>query len=120
MPKAFIPLAFDPGEAMQVDWGEAKVYLSGEKIFVNLFCARLCYSCRPFVFAYHKQNEESFLDAFVRVFDELDGVPSRVIFDNGRVAVKEGFGQHAQMQHGYAQLKSHYSFDAVFCNPAEC
>lgn len=119
MPKAFIPLVFEPGEAMQVDWGEAKVYLSGEKTSVNLFCARLCYSCRPFVFAYHKQNEESFLDAFVRVFDELGGVPSRVIFDNGRVAVKEGFGRHAQMQQGYTQLRSHYSFDAVFCNPAE-
>lgn len=26
MPKAFVPLAFDPGDAMQVDWGEATVY----------------------------------------------------------------------------------------------
>ena len=104
---------------MQVDWGEAKVYMEGEKITINFFCARLCYSCRPFVLAYHKQNEESFLDAFVRIFDELGGVPSRVIFDNGRVAVKEGFGKHASMQQGYTQLRAHYSFDAVFCNPAE-
>ena len=66
MPPAFLPLLFDPGEALQVDWGEAVVYVKGNKEKVNLICARLCYSCRPVVFAYHRQNEESFLDAFVR------------------------------------------------------
>lgn len=119
IPKAFIPLQFDPGDAMQVDWGEATVYLAGEKTAINLFCARLCYSCRPVVLAYRKQNEESFLDAFVKTFNLLGGVPSRVIFDNGKVAVKEGFGSHARMQQGYSTLSAHYGFDAVFCNPAE-
>lgn len=89
MLKAFIPLQFDAGDAMQVDWGEATVYLNNEKTNVYLFCARLCYSCKPFVIAYRRQNEESFLDAFVRIFDELDGVPRRIIFDNAKVAVKK-------------------------------
>lgn len=119
MPKAFIPLQFDCGEALQVDWGEAIVYFDDEKTTVNIFCARLCYSCRPFVLAYHKQNEESFLDAFVRIFEMMDGVPKRVIFDNGKVAVKEGFGRLAKAQAGYTQLSAHYSFEAIFCNPAE-
>ena len=119
IPKAFIPLQFDPGEAIQVDWGEASVYLSGEKTKINIFCARLCYSCRPVVLAYHRQNEESFLDAFVRTFDTLGGVPSKVIFDNGKVAVKDGFGMHAKAQAGYTALSAHYCFEALFCNPAE-
>lgn len=59
-PKAFIPLQFEPGEAMQVDWGEATVYLNGQKRVINLFCARLYYSCKPVVLAYRHQNEESF------------------------------------------------------------
>lgn len=119
MPKAFIPLQFDAGDAMQVDWGEATVYLNNEKTNVYLFCARLCYSCKPFVIAYRRQNEESFLDAFVRIFDELDGVPRRIIFDNAKVAVKKGFGKHARMQQGYSQLSAHYGFNAEFCNPAQ-
>lgn len=118
-PKSFIPLQFEPGEAMQVDWGEATVYFSGIKIKINIFCARLCYSCRPIVFAYHRQNEESFLDAFVRTFDVFSGVPQKVIFDNGRVAVKDGFGKHAKAQAGYTTLSAHYCFEAVFCNPSE-
>ena len=35
------------------------------------------------------------------------------------VAVKDGFGKHAQAQKGYTALAAHYSFSALFCNPAE-
>ena len=82
------------------------------------FCARLCYSGVPMVLAYRRQNEESFLDALVQVFQYFGGVPKRVIFDNGKVAVKDGFGAHARKQAGYAALAAHYGFEAVFCNPA--
>ena len=116
--EAFVPLAFPAGDAMQIDWGEATVYLNGMKATVNLFCARLCYSGAPMVLAYRRQNEESFLDALVRVFQYFGGVPRRVIFDNGKVAVKDGFGAHARKQAGYAALAAHYGFEAVFCNPA--
>ncbi|MDI3310860.1 MAG: hypothetical protein QJR05_05455 [Thermoanaerobacterium sp.] len=37
IPKAFVPLEFDPGEAAQVDWGEATVYLDNKKVTINLF-----------------------------------------------------------------------------------
>lgn len=116
--EAFVPLAFPAGDAIQIDWGEATIYLKGVKTVVNLFCARMCYSCAPIVFAYRRQNEESFLDALVRVFQYFGGVPRRVIFDNGKVAVKDGFGAHARKQAGYTALSAHYGFEAVFCNPA--
>lgn len=94
------------------------MYLSDVKTVVNLFCARLCYSGAPMVLAYRRQNEESFLDALVQVFQYFGGVPKRVIFDNGKVAVKDGFGAHAKKQAGYSALAAHYGFEAVFCNPA--
>lgn len=118
-PQVFVPLEFSPGEAMQIDWGEATVYLRGEKTVINLFCARLCSSCAPTVFAYRRQNQESFLEAFVRTFRFFGGVPEKVIFDNAKVAVKDGFGAHAKKQDGYTALSAHYGFDALFCNPAE-
>lgn len=118
VPEAFVPLAFPAGDSMQIDWGEATVYVAGNKLVVNLFCARLCYSGAPMVLAYRRQNEESFLDALVKVFQYFGGVPKRVVFDNGRVAVKDGFGAHARKQAGYTALAAHYGFDAIFCNPA--
>lgn len=117
--KAFVPLTFSPGEALQVDWGEAVVYINGVKQTLHLFCARLCFSCAPVVLAYRRQNEESFLDAFVRTFERLGGITEKVIFDNGKVAVKDGFGAHANKQAGYTALSAHYGFEALFCNPAQ-
>lgn len=117
-PEAFVPLAFSPGEAMQIDWGQAYIYCGGTKRTINLFCARLCSSCAPIVFAYERQNEESFLDALVKTFEYFGGVPQRVIFDNAKVAVKEGVGVYASKQDSYLALEAHYGFEAVFCNIA--
>lgn len=116
--QAFVPLAFEPGEAAQIDWGEAGIWLEKEKMTANLFCARLCYSDAPFVVAYRRQNAESFLDALVHTFDYFGGTPRRLIFDNARVAVKEGFGAQAKATDSYAALAAHYGFETVFCNPS--
>ena len=116
--QVFIPLRFAPGDAVQIDWGEATVIMDGEKEKVNLFCARLCHSCAPYVIAYKRQNLESFLDAIIHTFQYFGGVPRRLIFDNARVAVKSGFGAQAAAQDDYSQLAAHYGFEPVFCNPA--
>ena len=114
--EAFVPLAFPFGDAVQVDWGEVTSYIAGERIVVNIFCARLCASEAPFVVAYRRQNFESFQDALLRTFEYFGGVPERVIFDNARIAVKEGFGAHAKATDKYIALSAHYCFEPVFCN----
>ena len=85
---------------------------------VNIFCARWCASEAPFVIAYRRQNFESFQDALIRTFEYFGGVPCRVIFDNARIAVKEGFGLHAKATDKYMALAAHYCFEPVFCNVA--
>lgn len=116
--QADMPLEFDPGDAIQIDWGEVQVYLGDTRITANIFCGRLCYSCDIFVMACFSQNMESFLEAQQRMFEYFGGVPRRLIFDNAKVAVKEGFGSHAQPQTDYRDFAAHYVFDTDFCNPA--
>ena len=116
--EAFVPLAFDAGDAVQIDWGEASIYLSGKKMTINLFCARLCFSEAPFVVAYRRQNSESFLDAIVQTLEYFGGTPKRIIFDNAKVAVKDGFGANALATDSYAKLAAHYGFEPTFCNVA--
>jgi len=118
-PQAMMPLSYEPGEAMQIDWGVATVYLGEEKTKVNVFCARLCYSCDIFVAAFKAANEEAFLEAQQLAFVHFGGIPRRVIFDNAKVAVKEGFGLYAKPQAKYLSFTAHYSFDIDFCNPAK-
>ncbi len=119
MPKVFVPLSFSPGEAAQVDWGTAIVYMAGEKKEVHLFCMRLCSSCAPFVFAFPSQREEAFLEGHQRAFAFFGGVPKDLIYDNLKTAVKEGWGKTAREQDKFARFRAHYVYDSRFCNPGE-
>ena len=117
-PQADIPLEYDAGDAIQIDWGEATIYLDNKKTKISFFCGRLCYSCDIFVQAFFSQNLESFLEAQQRMFDYFKGVPNRLIFDNAKVAVSEGFGLHARATKGYKAFAAHYAFKTDFCNIA--
>jgi len=116
---AFVPLEYDPGEAFQIDWGGAKVYIGDDRVETNFFCMRECSSGAIFCVAYMRQNEESFLEGIQTGLEYFGGVPRRIIFDNAKVGVKEGFGHYAVAQERYAELAAHYAFKTVFCNPAE-
>ncbi len=116
--QADMPLEYDPGDAIQIDWGECTAYLDDNRTTLYFFCGRLCYSCAIFVQAFYSQNLESFLEAQQRMFDFFGGVPHRMIFDNAKVAVKDGFGLHARATDGYAAFSAHYAFKPEFCNIA--
>jgi len=117
-PQADMPLEYEPGDAIQIDWGEATVYIDDQKSKVQFFCGRLCYSCDIFVQAFYSQNIESFLEDQQLMLDYFKGVPKRLIFDNAKVAVKEGFGLHAKATDGYRSFAAHYAFKTDFCNIA--
>lgn len=116
--QADIPLEYDSGDAVQIDWGEATAYINDQKTKFNFFCGRLCFSCAIFVQAFYSQNTESFLEAQQRMFDFFGGVPRRIIFDNAKVAVKDGFGKHAKATDKYSSFAAHYAFQTDFCNIA--
>ena len=117
-PKAFIPLSYEPAEAIQIDWGEATVYLNGQKTKLNLFCMRQCFSADIFVKAFYRQNEESFLEGLAAGLSFFGGSPKKMIFDNAKVAVKEGFGVFAKAQDAYKAFAAHHAFKTEFCNIA--
>lgn len=48
----FVPLSYDPAEAVQIDWGEATVILGGIKQKIQIWCMRECHSGDIFVSAF--------------------------------------------------------------------
>lgn len=50
--------------------------------------------------------------------EHFGGAPHKIIFDNARVAVKEGFGAYAKATDKYSAMAAHYAFRPVFCNVA--
>jgi len=117
--QVYLPLDYDPGIDMQMDWGEAAVILGGKRTTIKLFVLRWCYSRKLFVAAYPSEKQESFLDGHVRAFHYFGGLPQRIIYDNLKVAVLRVLtGRNRQEQAVFLAFRNHYVFESRYCNPA--
>ncbi len=115
----FVPLSFEPGERAEIDWGTAKVVMSGRITEVHLFCARLRYSGMPFVAAFPCERQEAFFEGHRRAFEYFGGVPRAVVYDNLATAVLRVLqGRRREEREAFVGLRMHYLYEAVFCNPA--
>lgn len=113
-----VPLEFDPAEAAQIDFGTAYIYLKGKQTKIKIFCMRQCFSCAIYIKAFLAENEECFLEGHIGAFEFFGGVPKRLIFDNAKVAVKEGLGAFVTKEtRRYKELQAHYAFTTDYCNP---
>jgi len=117
--KAFIPLSFDPGDAMQFDFSHEIVVLDGIEQTVKIAHFRLCYSRKSFVIAYHRETVEVILDAFVQALEYYQGIPKRVIIDNPKTMVtKIGKGKERTYHLSFLAMLNHYLIEPVACTPA--
>ena len=114
----YLPLAFDPGQDGQVDWGEAWVKLAGEVVKVQVFEMRLCYSRASFVCAYPTQRQEALLDGHVRALRFFGGVPQTLTYDNMATVVAMSATTRREQQ-AFTQFRSVYLFKSRFCTPGE-
>jgi transposase len=117
-PEAFIPLAFEPAEVMQVDWCEVKLSVKGHIWKAPVFCAVLPYSYAIFAMVMPDMKMPCFVEGHVRAFEFFHGVPERIFYDNLKAAVLSGYGKNAVKQERFKMLEAHYAFDAVFMNIA--
>jgi transposase len=116
-PEGFIPLSFEPGEVMQVDWCEVKINVGGHLWKTPLFCATLPYSYGIFAMVMPNMQMPCFIEAHTQAFQFFGGIPQRIFYDNLRTAVFSGAGKHAVKQERFKMLEAHYAFEAVFMNP---
>jgi len=116
----FIPLAYEPGEDAQVDFGEAMVIMKGRPLTVQLFVGRLCFSKIPFLTASPNQQQEALFEGHDKAFDFFGGVPHTVWYDRMSQAVKKALpGHRPEEQEAFIAFRSHYLFESRFCNPRE-
>jgi transposase len=115
-PDAFIPLDFEPGEVMQVDWCESKAVIDGYTHNVPTFCAALPYSYAIFVAVLPNMTAESFFEGLMMAMEWFDGVVERVFFDNLKTAVFSGAGKSAVTQERFMAFAAHYCFEPVYMN----
>ena len=117
--KAFVPLAFELGEAFQFDWSEEGLVVGGIYRRMQVSHLKLCASRAFWLVAYPSQGHEMLFDAHTRSFAALGGIARRGIYDNMKTAVdkvKKGKGRVVNAR--FAVMCAHYLFDADFCNVA--
>jgi hypothetical protein len=103
-----------------VDWGEAVVIMNQEKVTIQLFVMRLCYSRRTFVMAFPSQKQEAFFSAHMAAFHFFGGVPHTITYDNLKTAVGRILkGRNRQEQDHFITFRSHYLFASRFCTPGK-
>jgi transposase len=113
--EVFVPLAHPPGEA-QVDFGHAEVVVAGERVKAAYFVLTLPHSDAFFVRAFPKECTESFQDGHVRAFDYFGGVPTRISYDNSKIAVAAITGRRGRTPtREFLRLAGHYLFAYRFC-----
>jgi transposase len=85
--RATVRFETQPGEQLQIDFGERRVAIGGVLTKVFLFVATLGYSRRLHVRAYRHERQESWFDGLESAFRAFGGVPREVLLDNARALI---------------------------------
>ncbi|QEG36184.1 IS21 family transposase [Bythopirellula goksoeyrii] len=113
--EVFLPLSHPPGEA-QVDFGHAYVDLAGEREQLALFVMSLPYSDALYIQGFPRECTESFQEGHKRAIEFFEGVPTRISYDNSRVAVAKITGSRdREPTREFLRLQSHYLYESHFC-----
>ena len=114
----FIPLTHAPGEA-QADFGEAQVVIAGVEQKAHYLAMDLPHSDDCFVVAFPAETTEAFLEGHVRAFAYFGGVPTRILYDNTKIAVAKILGgEERKKTKAFSELQSYYLFADKFGRPA--
>ena len=114
---AFLTLAFVPGEAAQVDWGEyGTVQVGSTRRKLSFFVMVLCYSPLMYLEFTVSQTMEHFLTCHQHAFEAFHGVPSKIMIDNLKSAVlKRLTGEAPLFNPRYVDFANHYGFTITPC-----
>ena len=115
----FIPLAHDPGQRLEADFGHIHVDFPEGRRLVPVLIAAWSYSHYGFALALPTERTEAILAGMVEAFAFFGCVPHEVWWDNPTTVVAQIFtGRSRRPNAYYASLASHYTFEALFCMPA--
>lgn len=106
-------LDFDPGDAVQVDFGKGPTIIdvyTGEIISTWFFVMTMAYSRHQYAEIVTDQKVGTWLGCHRRAFEFFGGVPRRVIIDNAKCAITKACFHDPCVQRSYAEYAEGYGF----------
>jgi len=107
---------YEPGEAMQVDWGDCgRLTIGQTPRRVSVFVAVLCYSRMIYIEFSLSQRKAEFYRALVHALEFFGGSPRKVILDNLKAAVLSGSGRYACLHPEFLALCGYFCMEPIPC-----
>lgn len=114
--EAFLRLHTFLGEQGQVDWAHfGEVAVGNARRRLSCFVITLSYSRALYLEFFFDQRLESFLRGHIHAFEDWQGLPRTLLYDNLRSVVLERRGDAIHFHPRFMELCAHYHFDARPC-----
>lgn len=104
-----------PGQHLQIDFGERDVAINGATVRVHIFVAILGYSRRIFVKAYIAENQAAWFDGIESAFTYYGGIPLAIVSDNSRCLVNEHHNGLIKWNERYESLCAYWKIKPIAC-----
>lgn len=104
-----------PGQHLQIDFGERDVTINGATVRVHIFVAILGYSRRIFVKAYIAENQAAWFDGIESAFTYYGGIPLAIVSDNSRCLVNEHHNGLIKWNERYESLCAYWKIKPIAC-----
>ena len=111
----FIRQSYVPGERMEFDWGEVKIFIAGEQTSLNMGVMSMGSNAR-WARLSTKQDKLAMMEAHVNGFDFFGATPQVMVYDNMRTAVMSFASDGKKPTLELSQLEAYYGFVHLFCN----
>jgi len=114
--RVYQTVQYEPGQAMQVDWGSCgSIRIGSTQRNVSVLVAVLCYSRMCYIEFCLSQRKAEFYRAIANALKFFGGSPRRIIFDNLKAAVINGSGRNACLHPEFLTLCGHFCLEPIAC-----
>lgn len=114
--EAFLRLRTFPGEEGQVDWAHfGEVSIGRARRRLSCFVITLSYSRALYLEFFFDQRLANFLRGHIHAFEDWQGLPRILLYDNLRSVVLERRGDAIHFHPRLLELSAHYHFAARPC-----
>ncbi|ETR67891.1 MAG: IstA3 [Candidatus Magnetoglobus multicellularis str. Araruama] len=115
--EAFIRFESDPGEQIQVDWGEmGSIQCGNTRRKVYALAMTECHSRMLYVQFMHRQNQASLHWALMNGFIFFGGTPKRLVVDNMLTAVTERYEKIIRFNAAFLDFLRPLHIEPYACN----
>lgn len=114
--EAFIRGFYPAGESCEFDWGEVKLYIAGKLCRLYMAVFTFSHSNGRYAWLFRHQDTLAFMESHRNFFRQVRGVPSVMVYDNMRVAIKEFTGVEKKPTDALLRLSNFYRYHYRFCN----